>query len=242
MGDKEINLVEHLDELRKRLIITVVAFLIFLVIGLVYSKEIYVFFMGNLGYKLMVLGPSDIIMIYFHLASVVAIAGSIPVAAWQIWIFVIPALKPLERKVALAYIPSLFLLFIGGLAFGYFFIFPNVMRFLIGLGNGLMTTSFTAEKYFSFLINMTLPFGVAFELPLVLMFLTTMGIVNPFRIAKMRKYAYLILVIIASMISPPELISHLSVAIPLIIIYEVSIMLSIMVYKRKQKSYSGIHF
>ncbi|WP_026574954.1 twin-arginine translocase subunit TatC [Bacillus sp. UNC438CL73TsuS30] len=242
MTDKDLNLVEHLDELRKRLIISAGAFLIFLVFGLIYSKEVYVFFMGNIGYKLMVLGPSDIIMIYFHLATVVAFAGTIPVAAWQIWIFVKPALKPLERKVALAYIPSLFLLFIGGLAFGYFFIFPNVMRFLIRLGNGLMTTSFTAEKYFSFLINMTLPFGVAFELPLVLMFLTTLGIVNPYRIVKMRKYAYLILVIIASMISPPEFISHLTVAIPLIIIYEVSILLSIMVYKRKQKSYSGLHF
>ncbi|OIK11043.1 twin arginine-targeting protein translocase TatC [Bacillus sp. MUM 116] len=242
MAEKELNLVEHLDELRKRLIISAAAFLIFLVLGLVYSKEIYVFFMGNLGYKLMVLGPSDIIMIYFHLASVIAVAGTIPVAAWQIWIFVKPALSSFERKVALAYIPALFFLFIGGMAFGYFFIFPNVMRFLIHLGNDLMTTSFTAEKYFSFLLNMTLPFGFAFELPLVLMFLTTLGIVNPYRIAKMRKYAYLILVIIASMISPPEFISHISVAIPLILIYEISVLLSIMVFKRKQKSLSGLQF
>jgi sec-independent protein translocase protein TatC len=234
LNDKELNLVDHLDELRKRLIISASAFIIFLVIGLVYVKDLYLFLMGNLGYKLMVLGPSDIVWIYFHIATVVAVAGTIPVAAWQIWLFVKPALKPLERKVTLAYIPSLFFLFIGGLAFGYFFIFPNIMSFLIHLGNDLMTTSFTADKYFSFLMNMTLPFGVAFELPLVSMFLTTLGLVNPYKIVKLRKYTYLILVIIASMISPPEFISHISVAIPLILIYEISVLLSIMVFNRKQ--------
>jgi sec-independent protein translocase protein TatC len=236
LTDKELNLVEHLDELRKRLIISALAFIIFLVLGLVYVKDLYLFFMGNLGYKLMVLGPSDIVWIYFHMATIVAVAGTIPVAAWQIWLFVKPALKPVEKKVTLAYIPALFFLFIGGLAFGYFFIFPKVFRFLINLGNNLMTTSFTADKYFSFLINMTLPFGVAFELPLVSMFLTTLGLVNPYRLGKLRKYAYLILVIIASMISPPEFISHISVSIPLILLYEISILLSKIVFKRKLKS------
>ncbi|MDP4087260.1 MAG: twin-arginine translocase subunit TatC [Bacillota bacterium] len=241
MTDNELNLVEHLDELRKRLIISALTFIIFLVLGLVYVKDIYLFFMGNLGYKLMVLGPSDIISIYFHIAAIVAVAGTIPVAAWQIWLFVKPGLKPVERKVTLAYIPALFFLFIGGLAFGYFFIFPNVMRFLINLGNNLMTTSFTADKYFSFLINMTLPFGVAFELPLVSMFLTTLGLVNPYRLVKLRKYAYLILVIIASMISPPEFISHISVSIPLILLYEISVLLSKIVFKRRQKSGSVLN-
>ncbi|MBS4214562.1 twin-arginine translocase subunit TatC [Neobacillus rhizophilus] len=238
MDDKELNLTEHLDELRKRLIISAIVFILFFILGMVYVKEIYVFFMGNLDFKLMVLGPSDIIWIYFHIATVIAVTGTIPIAAWQIWLFVKPALKPGERKVTLAYIPALFFLFIGGLAFGYFFIFPNVMSFLIKLGNDMFTTSFTADKYFSFLINMTLPFGVAFELPLVSMFLTTLGIVNPYKLVKLRKYAYFILVIIASMISPPEFISHISVAIPLILIYEISVLLSKMVFKRMQKSLS----
>ncbi|MDP4083691.1 MAG: twin-arginine translocase subunit TatC [Bacillota bacterium] len=235
MTDKEINLVDHLDELRKRIIISAVAFIIFLALGLVYVKNIYLFFMGNLGYKLLVLGPSDIIWIYFHLATVVAIVGTIPIAAWQIWIFVKPALKPTERRAALAYIPALFFLFLGGLSFGYFFVFPNIMRFLTKLGSGLMNPSFTAEKYFSFLLNITLPFGVAFEMPLVFMFLTTIGIVNPYKVVKLRKYAYFVLVIIACIISPPEFISHISVSIPLILIFEISIFVSKAVYKKKQK-------
>jgi sec-independent protein translocase protein TatC len=233
VDDREQNVVEHLGELRKRLIISAIAFLLFLIVGFVFVQDIFRFFMGNLGYKLMVLGPSDIMLLYFHVASIIAIAGAIPVAAWQMWLFVKPALKPAERKTALAYIPAMFFLFIGGLAFGYLFIFPNILRFLLKLGNGLMTASFTAEKYFSFLINMTLPFGISFELPIVLMFLTTLGIINPYKFAKLRKYAYFVLVIIASMISPPEFISHISVAIPLILIYEISIFLSIIVFKRK---------
>ncbi|KMY51430.1 twin-arginine translocase subunit TatC [Peribacillus loiseleuriae] len=237
MVEKKFDVIEHLDELRKRLIISALAFLVFLIIGFMYVKNIYLFLMGNLDYKLLILGPSDIMWIYFHIASLVAIAGTIPVTAWQVWLFVRPALKSHERKAVLAYIPGVFILFICGLAFGYYFIFPNILSFLINLGSDLMTTSFTADKYFSFLINITLPFGIAFELPLVMMFLTTLGIVNPYTVAKLRKYAYFILVIIASMISPPEFISHISVAVPLILIYEISVFLSKFVYKQKQKRY-----
>ncbi len=235
MAEKELNIIDHLDEFRKRLIITALAFLIFLVLGFIYIKDIYLFFMGNVHDKLLVLGPSDVIMVYFHLACIVAVAGTIPVAAWQAWLFVKPALKPFERKVALAYIPALFILFICGIAFGYYFIFPNILRFLTNLGKDMMTTSFTAEKYFSFLMDITLPFGLAFEMPLVMMFLTSLGIVNPFKIVKLRKYAYFILVIIASLISPPEFISHISVSIPLILLFEISVLCSKMVYKRKLK-------
>ncbi|ETI70143.1 twin-arginine translocase subunit TatC [Neobacillus vireti] len=235
MKNTELQIMDHLDELRKRLIITAVAFILFLALGLFFAKDIYNFFMGNLGYKLMVLGPSDIIWIFFHLATIIAVAGTIPVLAWQIWLFVKPALKSFERKAALSYIPAMFFLFLAGLAFGYFFIFPNIMTFLLKMGDGLMVPSFTAEKYIGFLINMTLPFGIAFEMPLVLMFLTTLGIVNPYKVVKLRKYAYFILVIIASMISPPEIMSHLSVAVPLILLFEISIFLAKIVYKKKQK-------
>lgn len=236
--EKNLNIVDHLDELRKRIIIVGVAFVIFLVIGFMYVNDIYTFFMGNLHQKLLVLGPSDVIRIYFQLAAVVAFAGTIPVAAWQIWLFVKPGLHPNERKVALAYIPALFILFIGGISFGYFFIFPNILRFLTNLASNMMMTSFTAENYFGFLMDITLPFGIAFELPLVMMFLTSLGIVNPFTLTKLRKYAYFVLVVIATLISPPEFISHISVAIPLILIYEISALLSKIVYKRKLKKQS----
>ena len=235
MEDKELNIVDHLDELRTRLIVTLAAFIIFFVVGFIYVEEIYKFITKDLDVKLIVLGPSDIVWVYFMIAAVIATAGTIPVLATQVWLFVKPALKPIERKISLSYIPALFLLFIVGLCFGYFVIFPTIMNFLIELSGEMMATNFTAEKYFRFILTTTIPFGVLFELPVVLMFLTSLGIVNPYVLQKIRKYAYFILILVAIIISPPDFMSDFIVAIPLIFLYEISVNLSKIVYKRKLK-------
>lgn len=235
MEDKELNLIDHLDELRKRLIITVAAFLIFFVVGFIYVEEIYGWFVRDLDVKLIVLGPSDILWIYFMIATVIAIAGTIPVLALQIWLFVKPALKPIERKVSLSYIPALFALFLVGLAFGYFVIFPTILNFLVEMSGDMLVTNFTADKYFRFILNTTIPFGILFELPVVSMFLTSLGVINPYVLQKVRRYAYFILIVIAVVISPPDIMSDFLVTIPLLFLYEISINLSKIVYKRKLK-------
>lgn len=233
MDDKELNLVDHLDELRKRLIISIVAFIAFFIVGFIYVEEIYSWFVKDLDVKLIALGPSDILWIYFMLAGLIAIAGTIPVLALQIWLFVKPALKPNERKISLSYIPALFILFIVGLAFGYFIIFPMVLKFLVELSGDMLVANFTADKYFRFVMNMTLPFGVLFELPVVVMFLTSLGVINPFVLSKIRKYAYFALIIIAVIITPPDPMSDFLVTIPLLVLYEISINLSKIVYRKK---------
>ena len=235
MEDKELNIIDHLDELRTRLIITLAAFIIFFIVGFIFVEEIYNWLVRDLEVKLIVLGPSDILWVYFMLAAVIAFAGTIPVLATQIWLFIKPALKPIERKISLSYIPALFILFIVGLCFGYFVIFPTVMSFLIELGGEMMVTNFTAEKYFRFIFNTTIPFGVLFELPVVMMFLTSLGIINPYVLSKIRKYAYFVLIIIAILISPPDIMSDFLVAVPLIFLYEISVSFSKIVYKRKLK-------
>ena len=233
MEDKELQLVDHLDELRKRIIISAVAFVVFFIVGFIYVTDIYKWFVRDLDVKLMVLGPSDIIWIYFMIATVIAIAGTIPVLASQLWLFVKPALKPIERKITLSYIPALFILFIVGLAFGYFVIFPMVLEFLVKMGADMFVTNFTADRYFRFIMNMTLPFGVLFELPAVVMFLTSLGIINPFVLSKIRKYAYFVLIIIAIVITPPDFMSDFVVTLPLLLLYEISINLSKFVYKKR---------
>lgn len=235
MEDKELNVIDHLDELRKRLILTVFAFLVFFIVGFVFVEDIYQFFVQDLDVKLVVLGPSDIVWIYFMIATVIAIAGTIPVLATQIWLFVKPALKPIERKMTLSYIPALFILFIVGLLFGYFVIFPTILNFLIELSGDMVVTNFTADKYFRFILNMTIPFGVLFLMPVVVMFLTSLGIINPYVLAKIRKYAYFVLVIVAVVISPPDIMSDFLVTVPLLFLYEISINLSKIVYRRKLK-------
>jgi sec-independent protein translocase protein TatC len=233
LEEKELNMIEHLDELRTRLIITVTAFVLFLCVSFFFVKDIYKFFTRNVDEKLIVLGPSDVMWIYFTIASIVAIACTIPVLAIQLWLFIKPALLKHEQKIALSYIPALFLLFIAGLSFGYFVIFPIVMSFLTDLGNDVMTTSYTADKYLKFIIHMSLPFAFLFELPVVMMFLTSLGILNPYIMAKYRKYAYFVLIVIAIIITPPEFLSDFVVSVPLLLLYEISISLSKFVYKRK---------
>jgi sec-independent protein translocase protein TatC len=235
MEDKELQLVDHLEELRKRIIITALAFIVFFILGFIYVDDIYKWFVRDLNVKLLVLGPSDIMWIYFMLATVVAVAATIPVLALQIWLFVKPALRPIERRITLSYVPALFFLFILGLSFGYFVIFPMVFKFLVNLGGDMFVTNFTADRYFSFIMNMTLPFGVLFELPVVVMFLTSLGIINPFVLSKIRKYAYFVLIIIAVVITPPDFMSDFVVTLPLLLLYEVSINLSKFVYKKRLK-------
>ncbi|PAE37075.1 twin-arginine translocase subunit TatC [Bacillus sp. 7884-1] len=235
MEDKELQLVDHLDELRKRIIISAVAFVVFFIVGFIYVTDIYDWIVRDLDVKLIVLGPSDIIWVYFMIATVIAITGTIPVLASQLWMFVKPALKPIERKITLSYIPALFILFIVGISFGYFIIFPMVLEFLVSMGADMFVTNFTAERYFRFILNMTLPFGVLFELPAVVMFLTSLGIINPFVLAKIRKYAYFVLILIAIVITPPDFMSDFVVTLPLLLLYEISINLSKFVYKKRLK-------
>ena len=235
MSKKDMALIGHFEELRKRLIIILGAFMVLFILAFVYVQDIYQWLVQDLEVKLAILGPSDILWVYLMLSFVVAISGSIPIAAYQIWLFVRPALKDTERKVTLAYIPSLFLLFIVGISFGYFIIFPIVFKFLLSMSEGVFMTFFTTEKYFTFLLHMTLPFGFLFELPVVIMFLTSLGVLNPYRLQKIRKYSYFVLIVTAVLITPPDFLSDILVVIPLIFLYECSVLLSKVVYKRKQK-------
>ncbi|MDF2606451.1 MAG: preprotein translocase subunit TatC [Bacillales bacterium] len=204
-----MGLIDHLDELRKRLIIVAVAFVIFFIVGFAYVEEIYKFITRDID-KLAVLGPSDILWIYFMIATIVALVFTVPVIAWQIWLFVKPALSKKEQRTALFYIPSLFVLFVGGFAF-----------------------MFTADKYFKFVLNMTIPFAVLFEMPVVVMFLTSIGLINPITLTKVRKYAYFVLIVTAILISPPDFMSDFVVAVPLLIVYEISVNLSRVVFRKK---------
>ena len=115
--------VDHLEELRKRIILTLAAFLLSLCGSFVYVQNIYAWLIRDLDHELAVLGPSEILWVYFMISGVVAIALTIPIAAHQIWLFVKPALSKKERKITLSYIPGLFMLFITGLSFGYFVVY-----------------------------------------------------------------------------------------------------------------------
>ncbi|TCT25509.1 sec-independent protein translocase protein TatC [Melghiribacillus thermohalophilus] len=231
--DQEMEVTEHLNELRKRLLWSFMVFVLFFIIGFIYVEDIFRFFENDSQFEFIVLGPGEILWIYMIIASTVAVALTLPFLSLQIWLFVKPGLTPKEQKVTVTYIPVIFLLFVGGLLFGYLVIKDLILNFLLSLNAGMFEEMFTAEKYFRFIMQVTLPFAFFFEIPVISMFLTSLGIISPMFLKKVRKYAYLVLVILGTMLSPPDFILQLVVAIPLIVLYEVAIMTSQFVYRRK---------
>ncbi|HLR75031.1 MAG TPA: twin-arginine translocase subunit TatC [Virgibacillus sp.] len=234
-NEKEMNVVGHLSELRNRLIVTALFFIIFFIVGFIFVKDIYYFFESDISFQLNITSPADTIWIYFTIAGLVAIVGTLPVLSIQLWLFIKPALTPGERKSSLPYIPAIFLLFLGGLVFGYFMFINLILPFLLGLNEGMFNELFTVDRYFGFLFKVTLPFALLFELPIVIMFLTSLGIVTPDFLKRTRKYAFFILLIVGALVTPPDVVLQLVVAVPLFLLYEISIHLSGIVYRRKQR-------
>lgn len=233
------SLIGHLEEMRSRLIRTLVAFLVAMAAAFIYVKDIYGWLVRNMDQKLVLLGPSDVIWVYMMIAGVVAIAITLPIAAYQTWKFVTPAVPKNAQRAALVFIPNISLLFVIGICFGYFILFPMVLHFMNQMAANEFVTMYTAQKYFTFMIHMTVPFGLLFEMPAIVMFLTKLGILNPVKLAKARKLAYFILALIAITITPPDILSDIIVIVPLFLLYEISISISKMVYRNQLRLVSN---
>ncbi|MFC7060390.1 twin-arginine translocase subunit TatC [Halobacillus seohaensis] len=234
--DLEMNITDHLSELRKRIIWSLGSFIVFFIVGFVFIRDIYGFLEKDIPIQLSVTSPGEIIWIYFTIASIIAIIVSLPMLCLQLWLFIKPALTSKEKKVSLGYIPAIFLLFVAGLSFGYTVFVQLILPFLLSLNEGMFNELFTVERYFRFVFRVTIPFAILFEIPIIIMFLTSLGIINPELLVKIRKYAYFVLIVVGTMISPPDFILQIVVAVPLIILYEVSIILSRIVYRKKLRA------
>ncbi|MBX5437498.1 MAG: twin-arginine translocase subunit TatC [Alicyclobacillaceae bacterium] len=229
MSQSRMTFVEHLADLRRRLLYVLAVFAVLLVASLVCVNRVYAYLTLPLrreGYKLVVISPGEIVMVYLSIAGVVAIGLTLPFALYQLWRFVEPGLTPSERRYTLRLLPVTVVMFITGVCFAWFVVFPMILHFLIHLASGQVGIFFHVASYFSFLSGVCVPFGFVFELPIVVVLLTRLGLVSPEWLRKVRKYAYLAIVVVGVFISPPELISHLSVITPMMFLYEVSIWLS----------------
>ncbi|AXF58026.1 twin-arginine translocase subunit TatC [Salicibibacter kimchii] len=186
-------------------------------------------------HQLVMLGPLDTLRLYFTLSGVLGLGLSAPYLAFEAWRFVKPALSEKEAGALFNYIPAIFFCFITGLAFGFFIIHPLAFSFLMNLGEAHFEMMITAQEYFSFMVMSTIPVGFLFELPVVLMCLTSFGLLNPYSLRSVRKYAYFALFCVSVLITPPDFLTDVLIVLPFIILYEIGIMLSIGVYKRKQE-------
>ena len=215
------SVVDHLAELRKQLVKSVAAFLFFFII--VFSTINYWFPYVTRGHKLIVLGPLEVVTFYMSISAALAFGLALPFLCHFLWKFVSPGLNEKESQFLSLYSPVMLLLFIVGIAFGYFIVNPISYNFLTSLGAINFNVMVSAQEYASFLLMTTVPLGLLFELPIVAMFLAAIGLLTADSMKKVRKWSYLVLAIVSALITPPDFISQLIVLIPMVLLYESSI-------------------
>ena len=235
MDKKELTIIEHLVEFRKRLLAVIICFLLVFCISLLFADQVYQYRTQGFSQKLIVLGPNDILWIYLRLASLMAFSLTLPYTVYQVWCFVRPALKTEEAGAIFVYIPATFICFIVGLAFGFYFVTPALLQVLLGLGENLFVTQLTAQNYLDFVFQTSLPLALIFELPVIIAFLTSIGLIGPGLLVSYRRYAYFILLVLAVILTPADFISDLAMTVPLIVLYEVSIVVSKWIIKRREE-------
>lgn len=219
--EAEPELTDHLNDLRKQLIKGVAVFILFFIA--VFASINLWFPYVTRGHDLVVLGPMEVVKFYMSISAALAVGLALPFLCHFLWQFVKPGLNEKERKFLSLYSPVMFILFLIGIAFGYFIVNPLSYNFLISLGAINFQIMVSAQEYASFLLLTTLPLGLLFELPIVAMFLATIGLLTGETMKKVRKWSYVSLAVLSALITPPDFISQLIVLIPMIILYEISI-------------------
>lgn len=238
MSQKDMTIFEHISELRKRLFVIVVFFILAVIVSFFLSQPLIRYLQESDLAKEITMNAfrlTDPFKVFMEMTLYLALVIILPVILYQLWAFISPGLYEKERKVTLSYIPAAVLLFLAGIAFSYFILFPLILKFMMQLSSQMnINPVIGINEYFSFLFQITLPFGLLFELPIIILFLTRLGIITPMFLAKIRKYAYFLLIVLAAFITPPDVMSQIVVAIPLMILYEISIWLSKIGYRKSK--------
>jgi sec-independent protein translocase protein TatC len=233
-----MKMVEHLGELRKHVIWVLIVFVVMFIVGLWMAKYAFEYLKSvppAAEFNLHAFSPWSGVRVYMQFAFVIAVMITLPFFLYHLWAFVKPGLHKHEQEAAVKYIPFSVLMCIIGLIFSYFVVFKMALLFTMTVNKSMMLEeTYGITEYFSFMLNILLPVSVLFELPIVVMFLTRIRLIAPQRLKKIRKYAYVGLVFVGTLVTPPDLISDLLVSIPLILLYELSVILSGVVYRKVQ--------
>ncbi|HWP98484.1 MAG TPA: twin-arginine translocase subunit TatC [Syntrophomonadaceae bacterium] len=226
--DKQ-SLIQHFEELRKSILYSVVAIIIAAIASFSYSEQILALIVSplrivNPSLKLIVTGVTEAFFVKLQLSFLAGFIIAFPVVAWSLWRFIKPALHDHERRYFYVLFPATLLLFGGGVLFAYFGIMPLVLKFFVYIAGQNLETMFKVDQYVSFVMSFTLPFGLVFEMPVVAFFLAKLGIIKYAWMAKHRKHALLVIVIVAAALTPgPDPFSQLMMAGPMFLLYEISI-------------------
>jgi sec-independent protein translocase protein TatC len=221
--------IEHLEELRKRLIVSLIAVGIGFIICYIFSKEIFEFLMMPLqralpsGATMIFTSPAEAFFTYMKVGLLAGVFAASPIVLYQIWLFVAPALYSHEKRYVIPFVCSSTLLLVGGAAFGYFLVFPLFAKFFMHFATDFIQPAPRLKESFSFCAMILLTFGLTFELPLFLLFLSRLGVIDARMLARNRKYVIIIIFIVAAILTPPDPLSQVMMAVPLVALYEASI-------------------
>lgn len=227
--ERNLTLVEHLEELRTRLIVTLVTFTLICAACFTFSLKIIKALTAGLHQKLIFLAPVDAFMARLKVTILFGILFSMPVFLYEAWLFIKPALKQNEKKYAVPFVFGAAFSFYTGIFFAYL-VFPMGLKFLLSMGGDVMTPQMAADRYISYVFSTFLVFGLLFEFPVVIALLSKVSILTPEFLRQKRKYALLGIISVAAVVTPSQDAFTLAIlAVPMVFLYEVSIFLARMV-------------
>ncbi|MEW6374781.1 MAG: twin-arginine translocase subunit TatC [Thermodesulfobacteriota bacterium] len=241
MNEKKLPLTAHLQELRKRLIFSFIAIGIGFALCYAFAESIFnilatpLLKMMPAGGSLIFISVAEAFFTYMKVAFVAGLILASPFVLYQIWAFVAPGLYQKEKKYAIPFVFGGWLFFAMGVLFGYFIAIPVGFKFLLGYATDFIKPMPSMKEYLSFSIKFLLAFGLVFEFPVVLVLLAKIGVVDAKTLARQRRYAILLIFVFAAIMTPPDLVSQVLMALPLIGLYELSILLSKIFGKKRKK-------
>jgi sec-independent protein translocase protein TatC len=223
----EMPIMEHMEELRRVLIVSIIATIVLAVVSYCFIDQILAILMEpltKLDQKVNFLGVTEPIFVKLKLSFFAGFLAAMPIILWQIWSFVVPALRKNEKVAFTLFVLISYLSFMGGVAFGFFGVFRYGVYFLLQFAGPNLAPMLTIDKYISFTISFLIPFGIVFEFPLISYFLARLGLVSYAFFARNRRYAILASVVIAAVITPtPDIITCLIVSGPMYLLFEFSV-------------------
>ncbi len=219
---------EHLDELRQRLLRAFFAFIVGTVIGMVFAEAVLRYLVSPYAERLVVLGPTGSVVTYFRVALMLGGIIGFPIILYQVLLFVLPGLKPNEKRVLIYSLPPVMILFLIGVAFAWFILVPPAIGFLAGFQTDIFRPEWTADQYIGFITALLFWMGVAFELPLVMFVLALLGLVGAGMLIRQWRIAIVLSSVAAAVITPTvDPINMILVMGPLLVLYTISIFLVI---------------
>jgi sec-independent protein translocase protein TatC len=235
----------HLEELRKRLVVCAIGVGAAFVVAYFFSEELFYLLIRPLkrvmpaGERLVFTGLPEMFMTYLKVAFLSGLVVASPLVFYELWMFIAPGLYQKEKQFAVPFVLCSSVLFVGGALFGYFVVFPFGFKFFMSFSNENIQALPSVQQYFSFSLKLLFAFGIVFELPVVIFFLTKMGILTPAQLRKKRKYAALMAFVLGAVLTPPDVISQVLMAVPLLLLYEIGILVSYLAIRKKKAPQAG---